>query len=186
MCEILGNLCGSVVCAYVWDTDRGHLLLLCQLLQLVRLLLCFDEAFLNVIHSLQRKGAVKKNMYISTQQKKDRHMHTPGGRSSLQQAGCHWAKSLLLWWRATCAGWGRFLGWLRYSSVYTVCGGTHWGQAYALKKRGTEQEKKRGLLNSIMQCKQQTTGISPIFTLNSMKCHTNFYYFGLFFIATSV
>lgn len=97
------------------------------------------KPFLTSSTAYKRQGAVTTNMYISTQQKKDRYMHTPGGRSSSQQAGCHWAKSLLLWWKATCAGWGRFLEWLRYSSVYKVCGGTHWGQAYALKKRGTEQ-----------------------------------------------
>lgn len=50
-----GQQCRVVsVCA--WGTDHGQLLLLSQLLQLVGLLLCFDEAFLHVIHGLKRQG----------------------------------------------------------------------------------------------------------------------------------
>lgn len=148
VCESYSRTWCAVWFVAMWETHHGHFLLLCQLLQLVRLLLCFDEAFLYIIHSLQRQGQIrvmvkKKKTHINKNTtKKNRHIRIPDERNNWQQAGCHWAESLLRWWRATCAGWGRFLGWLRYSSVHTVCGGTRWGQAYALTKKWWEKQRE--------------------------------------------
>ncbi len=103
---------------------------------------CKEEVKEGTLFKKPTKNPQQQQIYRP--QRETHCVHTPGERSSWQQAGSHWAESPPLWWRATCAGWGRFPGWLRYSSVHTVCGETRWGQAYALKEREEEMKGSEG------------------------------------------
>lgn len=60
-------------------TDRRHLLLLGQLLQLVELLLGLDRAPFHIIHGLQSKGSVSE---AKTARQRGRGRHAPGERSN--------------------------------------------------------------------------------------------------------
>lgn len=57
-------------------TDHGRLLLLGQLLQLVGLLLCFDEAFLYIIHGLQTRSIVNTTHTYAPTSKRGRRRCT--------------------------------------------------------------------------------------------------------------